>query len=70
VKTDDKSEISEAKKKVLMQLTATLLTPAGGIDIGGENSKGSDSSEQVTKADTTTRMMVQTQGGNALLVAK
>jgi hypothetical protein len=70
VKTDDKSEVSKTKKEVLKQLTATLVTPVGGFDNRGKRNRVRASSEQVTKTDTTTRIIIQTQDRNTLLAAK
>ena len=70
VTTEDKSEVTEAKNEVLKQLTATLVTPAGGFDTGGKRNRGRESTDQATTVDIMNRMMIQTQGGDALLAAK
>lgn len=70
VNSDDKKEISETKREVRKQRTATLMTPAGEFDQGISKTKGTEETGGVTLADKTTRMTIQTQGGNSLMAAR
>jgi hypothetical protein len=62
--------IVEAKKEIRKELTATIMTPAGGLDVGGSKKQGLTTTGRNEEADMTTRMTIQTQGGNALLAAR
>ncbi|KAI3565898.1 hypothetical protein IWW34DRAFT_777279 [Fusarium oxysporum f. sp. albedinis] len=69
VNSADESKISEAKREVRKQLTATLSAPAAGLDLRGTRGKSVGTSERQVSAETTTRTTIHTQGGNALLAA-
>ncbi|KAJ4072388.1 hypothetical protein NW761_014981 [Fusarium oxysporum] len=70
VNSADESKISEAKREVRKQLTATLSAPAAGLDLRGTRGKSVGTSERQVSAETTTRTTIHTQGGNALLAAR
>ncbi|KAF5725218.1 membrane attack complex component perforin [Fusarium mundagurra] len=69
VNSADESKISEAKREVRKQLTATLTTPAAGLDLRGNRGKSVGTYERQISAEITTRTTIHTQGGNALLAA-
>jgi hypothetical protein len=62
--------VSEAKREVQKQLTATLTTAAAVLDLRGNRGKSVGTSERQVSAESTTRTTIHTQGGNALLAAR
>ncbi len=66
----DRLDLSEKKKEIRMELTASLMTPAGGIDAGGNRTRDDGLSVLDTASARVTRMTVATQGGNALLASR
>lgn len=70
VNSNDKTDILETKFKIRKQLTAAIMTPAGGFDHGANKTKNSETTSREVSADNTIRMTIQTQGGNALKAAR
>ncbi len=66
----DRSIIAQQKKAIERELTATIMSPAGGASIGGSRTKEDDSHLQRTLAMHVARERVATQGGNALLASR
>jgi len=70
VNSNDETDILGIKREIRKQLTATVMTPAGGFDHGANKTKNFQTTSREVSADETTRMTIQTQGGNALKAAR
>jgi hypothetical protein len=70
IRSEDRSLIEEKKNEMRTKLSVTIMTPAGGLGVGGGHTRGQDSSGTDISSGQTTRMAIATQGGNALLASR
>jgi hypothetical protein len=63
VKSEQQSIMIEEKNEMKSQLTATVITPGGGLSIGGNRSKGSTSTDQGDLSDNTKHMLIKSKVG-------
>lgn len=65
----DSNEISQKKKDIQVQLAAMVKATGAGLDSGASRRKVSEQGQSSTQADETSRMVLETQGGNGLLTS-
>lgn len=70
IHSKDRTEITELKKKLEMQLTATVKGAGVGIDSGIARQQGSEHNERQHQLGGTSRITLETQGGNGLLASR
>ena len=70
VRADEKTNIADEKRKLKAELTATIVAPAAGVDVGATHTRNLTTTDKAEAHSQTTRMTIETQGGNALLASK
>lgn len=69
VRTEDSNTISQVTKDIRVQLDARVHAAGAGLDNGINRHRASGQSQRSTQADETSRMVLETQGGDGLLTS-
>ena len=70
LRNEDQTKISQLKKDLRTQLTATVIGAGIGVDAGIARQQGSQRNESRVQHDEASRMVLETQGGNGLLASR
>ena len=70
MQTEDKTKISEVKKSLRTQLTATVRGAGLGVESGMTHQQGSEISNRHNQRDEISRSTFETQGGDGLVASR
>lgn len=65
-----KSNMAEERRRLRSELTATIVGPGAGSSSSISHIKDNSATNKVDTTQRTTRMTIETQGGNALLASR